>query len=41
MLTSKIPNQKTVVDVSGLPNGFYFIKVADDKTMIVGKLVKK
>jgi hypothetical protein len=41
MLTSKITEQKTVVDVSGLRNGIYFLKVADDRTMMVGKMVKK
>jgi len=41
MLTTKITEQKTVVDISGLPKGFYFIKVSDDQTMMVGKLVKK
>jgi len=41
MLTSKITEQKTVVDVSGLRKGFYFVKVADDRKVVVGKMVKK
>ena len=41
LLMSKITKQKTVADISGLPTGFYFLKVTDDKTMMVGKLVKK
>jgi len=41
LITRRITEQKTVVDVSGLPSGFYFVKVADDRTVMVGKLVKK
>lgn len=41
LLTRHITEQKTVVDVSGLPNGFYFVKVADDKKVMVGKMVKR
>ena len=41
MLTSKITEQKTVVDVSALPDGIYFIKVADNRTVMVSKMVKK
>ena len=41
LIIRRITEQKTVVDVSGLPNGFYFVKVADDRTVTVGKLVKK
>ena len=40
MLTIKISKLRTVVDISSLPQGIYFIKVADDKTMMIGKLVK-
>ncbi len=40
LILHKITEQKTVVDISGLRNGIYFLKVADDKTMMVGKMVK-
>jgi len=40
LLSRQILEQKMVVDVSGLPNGFYFVKVADDKTLMIGKMVK-
>lgn len=41
MLTSKITAQKTVVDVSGLSPGFYFIEVADNRSIMVatGKML--
>ena len=41
MLTNKITEQKTMVDISGLPKGIYFIEVADDRMLMVGKMVKK
>jgi len=41
MLTTKISEQKTVIDILGLPKGFYFVKVADDRKVMVGKMVKK
>jgi hypothetical protein len=40
MVASKITEQKTVVDISGLPEGVYFVKIIDDQNMTVGKLVK-
>ena len=41
MLSSQITEHKTVVDITSLPKGIYFVKVADDRTQLVGKLVKK
>jgi hypothetical protein len=41
LITRRIIKQKTLVDVSGLPSGFYFIKVADDRTVMVSKMLKK
>lgn len=33
--------QSTASSQSGLPNGFYFIKVGNDRAKMVGKMVKK
>jgi photosystem II stability/assembly factor-like uncharacterized protein len=41
LLSRQITEQQTVVDVSGLNVGVYFVKVADDRTVKVGKFVKK
>jgi len=41
LLKQRIMEQKTVVDISGLPEGIYFVKIADDRTVKVGKVVKK
>jgi len=40
LITRHITEQRTIVDVSSLPTGFYFANVADDKTVMVSKLVK-
>jgi len=40
LIARPITEQKAVIDISGLPRGLYFIKVADDRTLKVGKLIK-
>jgi len=40
MLSTKITEQKTVVDISGLPKGLYYIKATDHNVTLVGKLMK-
>jgi photosystem II stability/assembly factor-like uncharacterized protein len=37
----QIAEQQTVVDVSGLPQGVYFVRIRDDRTVQVGKFVKQ
>jgi hypothetical protein len=41
LLSRTITGQKVVVDISGLPKGIYFIKVADDRKIMVGKLLNR
>jgi hypothetical protein len=41
LVKHQITEQQTVVDVSGLSQGVYFVKVADDRTVRVGKVVKQ
>lgn len=37
----KITDKQTMVDVSGLVSGIYFLKVADERTVQVGKFIKQ
>ena len=41
LLKRQITEQETVLDVSGLPKGIYFVRVTNDRTVQVGKLVKQ
>jgi len=41
LLTQPITEPQTVVDVSGLPKGVYFVKVADDEKVMMGKVIKQ
>jgi hypothetical protein len=41
ILSRQMTEQQTVVDVSGLVSGVYFVRLADDKTVQVGKFVKQ
>jgi hypothetical protein len=41
ILSRQITEQQTVVDVSGLSQGVYFVKVADNRTVQVEKFVKQ
>jgi len=40
LTTRQITEQQTVVDVSGLVSGVYFVKVRNERTVMVGKFVK-
>jgi hypothetical protein len=41
ILIRQITEQQTVVDVSGLPQGVYIARMADDRMVQVGKFVKQ
>jgi len=41
LITQPITEPQTMVDVSGLPSGVYFVKVADDEKVMMGKLIKQ
>jgi hypothetical protein len=41
IIMRQITEQQTVVDVSGLPQGVYFVKVSNERTVMVGKFVKQ
>jgi hypothetical protein len=40
VLTSQITEPKTVIDISNLPSGVYFVRLTNDKTVEVGKIIK-
>jgi hypothetical protein len=40
-MTRQITSPKTQIDISNLPNGVYFVRLTNDKTMEVGKFVKQ
>jgi hypothetical protein len=40
LFTRQITEQQTVVDVSGLPLGVYFVRVSNDRTVMVEKFIK-
>jgi hypothetical protein len=40
-ITQPITEPQTLVDVSGLPSGVYFVKVVDDDKVMMGKVVKE
>jgi hypothetical protein len=41
LITRPVTEPQTVVDISGLLSGVYFVKVADDRMVRMGKLVKE
>ena len=41
LIERQITEPTTVIDVSGLPQGIYFVKVTDDWTVQVAKFVKQ
>ena len=41
LITQAITAPKTVVDVSALPSGVYFVKVVDDERVMMGKVIKQ
>jgi hypothetical protein len=40
LITNQITSPKTTIDISNLPCGVYFVRVTNDKTVEVSKLVK-
>ena len=41
VLQNEILENKASIDVSGLENGIYLVKVLSDKKMVTGKFVKQ
>jgi photosystem II stability/assembly factor-like uncharacterized protein len=41
ILSQHITDMKTVIDISTLPNGVYFVKLSNDKKVEVGKFIKQ
>ena len=41
LITQPITEPQTVVDVSGLPKGVYFVKIMDDEKVMMGKVIKQ
>ena len=41
VLTRNLIKPKTQIDISNLPSGVYFVRVTNDKTVEVGKFIKK
>jgi hypothetical protein len=41
VLSLTLIKPKTKIDISNLPNGIYFVRVTNDKSVEVGKLVKQ
>ena len=41
LLKQTITEPKTLVDISSLPNGIYFVRVMGEKTVGVGKVIKQ
>jgi uncharacterized delta-60 repeat protein len=41
LITRQITESKTQIDISNLPSGIYFVKLANDKVVEVGKFVKE
>ena len=40
-LTRQISESKTVIDISPLPSGVYFVRLTNEKTVEVGKIIKQ
>jgi hypothetical protein len=41
LITQHISERKTVIDISTLPSGVYFVRVTNDRTVEVGKIIKQ
>ena len=41
LITRQITQPKTQIDISNLPNGVYFVRVTNDKTIVTGKIIKQ
>jgi hypothetical protein len=40
LITRQLTLTKTQLDVSSLPNGAYFVRLTNDKTVTTGKIIK-
>ena len=41
LISRQITDPKTQIDISNLPNGVYFVRLTNDKSVEVGKFVKQ
>ena len=41
LITRQITESKTQMDISNLPSGVYFVRLINDKTVEVGKIIKQ
>ena len=41
LITSQITEPKTQIDINNLPSGVYFVRVTNDKTVEVEKIIKQ
>ena len=41
LISQQVTELKTVIDISGLPSGVYFVRLTGDKTVEVGKIIKE
>jgi hypothetical protein len=41
LISRQITEQQAIVDVSGLSKGLYYVKITDEKTVMMGKFVKQ
>jgi hypothetical protein len=41
LITQPITEPQTVVDISRLPSGVYFVKIVDDEKVRMGKIVRE
>jgi hypothetical protein len=41
LIIRQITEPKTILDISNLPSGFYFVRLTGERTVEVGKFVKQ
>ena len=41
LITRQITKPKTQIDISSLPSGVYFVRITNEKTLEVGKIIKQ
>jgi hypothetical protein len=41
IITGQISEPKTAINISNLPRGVYFVRVTNDKTVEIGKIIKQ
>ena len=41
LISQQVSELKTVIDISSLPSGVYFVRLTGDKTVEVGKIIKE